>query len=252
MIATYTKNKTYNKKKGKKVVNQATKSNIKTKAPVNYFPEETESTYEDNRASDLSYNPNSDTDTASVSDTTDSEDSATQEEPLVPTHAHLLKYFKPLPLSHKPNHTPTHNHLENSSTKTLTEPHSPENPTLTEPHSPENPTLTEPHSPENLTLNEPYSPENLTSPDNQAIIEDSDNFNIPTFPIVDKAANIEALKADTKSDPTLKVIRGLAHHSKNGYTWDKGLLYHISLDPTIGEKRRLVIPTFSQLNSYPS
>ena len=203
------------------VVHQAIRSNLRTKPPISYYPKQEDSACEDERASDLSYEPDSDTDT-SVLDSTDAE-TTTDEEPLVPTHAPSVKHSNSLPLPPKPNQTP-------NQTITSFKP------------------IAEPYSPETLTANtEPYSSENLTHsdlhcPDEQITPKDSEPFHIPNLPIIDKADNIEALKSNTKADPTLKIIRGLAHHNKNGYTRDNGLLYHISLDPTLGEKKRLVVP----------
>ena len=79
-------------------------------------------------------------------------------------------------------------------------------------------------------------------PGEQTSVENNQPFDIPNLPILDKVDNIEVLKTSTKADPTLKVVRGLAHHTKNGYTWDNGLIYHMSLDPTLGEKKRFVVP----------
>ena len=215
------------------VVHLATRSNLRTKPPINY-PKQEDFACEDERASDLSYEPDSDTDT-SVLDSTDAE-TTTDEEPLVPTHAPSVKYSNPLPLSPKPNQTP--NQTITHFNKPIAEPYNPETLTNnTEPYSPD--TLTtnaEPHSLETLTHSEPHRPGEQTTP------KDSEPFDIPNLPIIDKADNIEALKSNTKGDPTLKIIRGLAHHNKNGYTWDNGLLYHISLDPTLGEKKRFVVP----------
>ena len=66
---------------------------------------------------------------------------------------------------------------------------------------------------------------------------------IPQVQVFDTHSDRETLKTDTKCDPTLKVIRGLAHHHKNGYAWDDSLIYHMSVDHTLGEKKRLVVPT---------
>ena len=80
------------------------------------------------------------------------------------------------------------------------------------------------------------------NPSEQIPSKNDQPFDIPNLPIIDKVDNIEALKSSTKADPTLKVVRGLAHHHKNGYTWDNGLLYHMTLDPTLGERKRFVVP----------
>ena len=40
----------------------------------------------------------------------------------------------------------------------------------------------------------------------------------------------------------MRGLAHLAHHCRNRYSWDKGLIFHSILDPTIGERKRLVIP----------
>ena len=232
-------------------INQVTRPRRIAKTPVNYFPQQEQSysdRHEDNRASDMSYDPQSESYTSSVTDSTESEDDiARQRKVAAPNNAPLSKYSVSLPLSTQSEPSLLPNQSETSYPETIAEPQSPDNLTTAEPQSPDNLTIAEPQSPDNLTTAEPQSPDNLTiaepsSSDTQSFREDCEPFNIPAFPVVDKASTIESLKADTRSDPTLKVLRGLAHHDKNGYTWDKGLLYHISLDPTTGEKKRLVIP----------
>ena len=86
-------------------------------------------------------------------------------------------------------------------------------------------------------MTEPYSSDITNTP-----IPENHNVDIPNLPILIQGNNIETLKDHIKSDPTLRIIRGLAHHQKNGYVWDNGLLYHLSLDQTTGERKRLVIP----------
>ena len=250
-----------------KIVHQVDKSSLRTKPSVKYYPEQQDSPYEDERASDLSYEPGSDTDTASVLDTTDSQDS--DDEPAAKPCAPLVKHLTP-PLSSNPEQTPdqtnTHLTLENS-----TEPYSSNSPTLnnsiepyssnpltidnsTEPNSPVNlEKITEPYSSNTLNpVNEHYSSDTQTLNTEQNRLETSNHngttcpseqpFDIPNLPMLDKEDNREALKISTKADPTLKIIRGLAHHQKNGYTWDNGLLYHMLLDHTLGERKRFVIP----------
>ena len=65
---------------------------------------------------------------------------------------------------------------------------------------------------------------------------------MPDLPILSKGNSIQTLKDQTKADPTLKIIRGLAHHNKNGYAWDNGLLFHMTVDHTVEERKRLVVP----------
>ena len=241
-----------NKKEEKqKVVHQVDKSSLRQKPSVTYYPKQQDSLYEDDRASDLSYEPSSDTDTASAPDTSDSQDS--DEEPLIKPYAPLAKYQTP-PLPSKPIQTPnqtnTHLTIENSiepySLNTLNPPTEPYssitlNPP-TEPHTSNtlNPS-TEPYSSDTQTLNtEHNSSETLNLESTTCPREQS--FHIPSLLMSDKDDKIEALRISTKTDPTLKIIRGLAHHQKNGYTWDNGLLYHMSIDPTLGERKRFVVP----------
>ena len=66
--------------KENKLVNQVKTHNLRNKKPVKYFPEEEESIYEDDRASDLSYNTDSETDTVSSSETTDRKNNHSDEE----------------------------------------------------------------------------------------------------------------------------------------------------------------------------
>ena len=245
-----------------KSVNQATTFNLRNKQPVKYFPEEEESTYEDDRASDLSYNTDSETETISSPDNTDREDNQSEDEPAVKTYAPSDKYPHSPTFTSKPNHThnPVHKLLPepySSNNSTLPEPYSPAlSKPLTEPYSSNNHTLTEPYSPDHFKpVAEPYSPDTTTTftsntltqkeasqPGDQIPFEDNQAFDIPNLPILDKGDDIQALKTSVKVDPTLKVIRGLAHHNKNGYTWENGLIYHMSLDPTLGERKRFVVP----------
>ena len=121
--------------------------------------------------------------------------------------------------------------------------------TLSEPSPPSAQIETSPHTnksePPNLeNTSEPPSPETHTPlvEDQPTAQRDCVPFNIPTFPVIDKASNSDPFKAATKSDPTLKVLRGLAYHDRNGYAWDKGLLYHVSSDPPTGDRKCLVVP----------
>ena len=65
---------------------------------------------------------------------------------------------------------------------------------------------------------------------------------LPELPIILQGTNTQVLKEQIKTDPTLRTIRGLAHHHKNGYGWENGLLIHITTDHTLGERKRLVMP----------
>ena len=275
--------------KKNKSVNQVKMYNLRNKKPVKYFPEEEESIYEDDRASDLSYNTDSETDTVSSSETTDRKNNHSDEEPSVETYAPSDKYlYSPtIPSSphHPSNQTPptsepyssTHSTEQTSSTPPI-EPYS-SNPVIpfnphteldsstspteskdstshTEPYSSKSLNiLAEPYSSHSKSLNtliEPYSstPVNLNTEQDSSDISDHDQLSqsnnqmveIPEVPVSDTHNNRESIKAEIKSDPTLKTIRGLAHHNKNRYVWDDSLLFHMSIDPTLGEKKRLVVP----------
>ena len=266
------------KQHNQKEVNIATRSSLASKPAIDYYPRQDDGAGEDDRASDLSYEPDSDTD-SSVMDRTDS-DVMSEKEPMVQAHAPPVKCLKPPFLPSNPDQT--HNQTLKLSTEpysssrftepyssntlnppilnTPTEPYSSRisNP-LTEPYSSTPPTepyssitlnpFTEPNSSKTLKpLAEPYSPDNIISPTSEVSTHKETNcpgeqpLDIFTLPILEKGDNIEALKSSSKADQTLKIIRGLAHHHKNGYTWDNGLLYHMSLDPTLGERKRLVVP----------
>ena len=83
----------------KKEVHIATRSSLTTKLPIDYYPTQDDGACEDERASDLSYEPDSDTDT-SVLDSTDA-DITTDEEPMVQAHAPSAKYPNSPPLPSK-------------------------------------------------------------------------------------------------------------------------------------------------------
>ena len=80
----------------------------------------------------------------------------------------------------------------------------------------------------------------------QACIEDIIET-LPELPITSKDTTTHTLKVQTKEDQSLKTIRGLAHHSKNGYAWENGLIFHITTDHTLGERKRLVVPKAHRL-----
>ena len=233
-----------NKQENKKQVNVATRSTLTPKEPIKYYPEQEDSFNEDDRASDLSYDPTSETD-LSDTDRADS-DITSEEESMGQAYAPPVKYLQPSPLSSQPVQT------LNQTSEPFTHNHS------TEPYSSTSLTLnpsTEPYSSNPITLNPPTEPYSSTSPtlNTEQISSDTSTndgtlrsnkqpVEIPSLTVITKQNNMKALKASTKSDPTLKVIRGLAHHHKNGYTWDDGLIYHMSVDPTLGEKKRLAVP----------
>ena len=65
---------------------------------------------------------------------------------------------------------------------------------------------------------------------------------LPTLPLDTDKSSLSQFKKLLKSDQTLQTIRGLAHHEKNGYYWHDGLVYHDITDKTHGIRKRLVIP----------
>ena len=239
--------------------------------------------HEDDRASDLSYNTESD-----YTEPDDTSDDDTSDQP----HAPLNKYLLSSPLTSSP-HLPQNQTLFNaepyssnlsqepySSTSTI-EPNSPTNnqelqssPLTPEPYSsnltpesddptsnpesyssPSNPELhNSPLQPEpysstlnnNNSLAEPYSSdrEPQVKQGNHSLQPQTDTVpeELPELPILSQTTNKQVLKQQTKHDPMLKTIRGLAHHQKNGYGWENGLIKHRTTDPTLGEKERLVVP----------
>ena len=233
-------------------VNITTRSSTATTPAVKYFSDTEHSEVEDDRASDLSYNPES--------EYTDREDTTSEDETSGQTYAPLNKCLKPSPLRSSLNlpNDQTHPIPEPYSSTSHPEPYSstshpePYSSHLTEknssPFNPEpysSPSNPEPYSsPSNP---EPYSsdsdPNNkITEPYSPDIIQDDKTVDMPDLPILSQGNNIQTLKDQTKADPTLRIIRGLAHHNKNGYVWDNGLLFHMTLDHTLGERKRLVIP----------
>ena len=146
---------------------------------------------------------------------------------------------------------------EPNSSTILTEPNGSNPPTFNSQIEPYSSSLvTEPNSSNSSTLNfhtEPYSSNSTSEPYSSTNPATKDNahehiasahqqpVDIPSLPMIGAKNKAETLKIEIKSDPTLKTIRGLAHHNKNGYVWDSGLIYHLSLDHTLGERKRLVI-----------
>ena len=257
-----------------KNVQVVTRSTQSIKPPISYS-KQLETTYnEDDRASDLTYNPDSE-----YTDTDDTSDDDTSGQAYAP----LNKCLPSSPLTSSPQYPKSQTQLtpEPYSSTLYPEPYSstlnPEpysSTTTQEPYSstlnpePNSSTLTpelhsstqtlEPHNSSLIPkpysshpkiikpLTEPYSPD--IEPKMQQVeakpqvctkdvIEE-----LPELPILPQGTNTQVLKQQTKDDPTLKTIRGLAHHQKNGYGWENGLIIYIRTDHTLGEKKRLVIP----------
>lgn len=56
-------------------------------------------------------------------------------------------------------------------------------------------------------------------------------------------SDVALLRAECKSDPSLKHCRELADSSKIGYFWRDGLLYHKECVELLGSRERIVIPS---------
>ena len=208
----------------------ATRSTNSGKTPISYKKQLQTSYNEDDRASDRSYSPES--------EYTDTDETTSDEQIPDKPHAPILKYLNPSPLPSSPHHP-------NNQTHSTPEPYS--SPPTQEPYS--SPPTQEPYSSNSKSLNiltEPYSSEvdsNTTSePDSPDVSQEDITSGLPELSIIPKGSNIQVLKDQTKADPTLKTVRGLAHHNKNGYAWEDGLLVHMTTDHTPGERKRLVIP----------
>ena len=245
-----------NKNATPKQVQAVTRSKIKTTTPVSYS-NQLDTTYnEDDRASDLSYNTESE-----YTETDDTSDDDTSGQ----TYAPLTKCLPSSPLTSSPQHpkSQTQFNPEPYSSTLTQEPYS--STLTTEPHSstqnqelhsssptpePYSPSLKpEPYSSNSKNikpLTEPYSPDIEPQVEQgkhgQQAHKDIVIEGLPEFPILPQGTNTQVLKQQTKDDPTLKTIRGLAHHQKNGYGWENGLIKHMTTDHTLGEKKRLVIP----------
>ena len=201
----------------------------------NYYPEDDNSSFEDDRASDVSYNDNSDTE-SSVSSSPDLE----------------MTSYAQVESTSLAESQPVAEPQSVTESQSIAEPQS-----VTESQSIAEPQL----KADSLPLAElkpiipvsipslPSTADEITDISQLPIAEPqpvttltSDPVQLPTFPVLDNKTNIEAFKTALKSDLTLKVIRGLAHHNRNGYSWDNGLIIHVTLDPTLGERKRLVVP----------
>ena len=202
----------FNKQKQQqdKQVHVATRSATVPQQAIKYYPEQDNNSGEDDRASDLSYDPNSETD-FSDSDKTDV-DITSEEESQGQSHAPSDKYLNQPPLSSQPVQTlnqtlPT----EPQSSITLTEPYS-SNPSnhkpFTEPYS-SNPSnykpFTEPYSSNPST--EPYSSTSLSEPNSSTSLTEPISSTILTEP---KGSNI--INSHNKEEPYS------SHHSTEPYS----------------------------------
>ena len=167
--------------------------------------------------------------------------------PSSPHHPNSQTHFTPEPYSSSPTPEPYSSSPtpEPYSSSPTPEPYS-SSPTP-EPYS--SPLTQEPYSSNSKNpklLTEPYSPDidlkTKQEYDSPQVSQQEITEGLPELPIIPKGTNTQALKEQTRADPTLKTVRGLAHHSKNGYAWENGLLIHMTTDHTLGERKRLVIP----------
>ncbi len=55
-------------------------------------------------------------------------------------------------------------------------------------------------------------------------------------------SEVELLRKQVEDDDTLRVCRELAGQHANGYTWDNNMLFHVLVDASGDERRRLVLP----------
>ena len=231
-----------------KEVLATTRSKHSTKPPISYVKQLQTPYNEDDRASDLSYQSSLDGE-LSDSEADVTSDETIPDKPCAPVLNHLNLSSLPssplqpqnqtLPLQEPYSSSPTPEPYSSSPTP---EPYS-SSPTP-EPYS-SSPTP-EPYSSNTNTLTEPYSPEvhpnQISQSDNPDVNHSDITEELPELPIFSKGNNTQVLKDQTKADHTLKTIRGLAHHTKNGYAWENGLLIHMTTDHALGERKRLVIP----------
>ena len=203
--------------------------------PISYTEQLEDSHNEDDRASDVTYSPDS--------DYTEAEESSDDDIPNQAS-APIGKYPSSSPLPSSPLQPQNQSlNLEHSASnsnpwpysRNLTpEPNSSDKPLESEDSTPTQETSS-PHSTPDKDETEPYSSK----------VQPCET--LPELPITFKGTTTRQLKDQIKCDQTLKTIRGLAHHGKNGYEWDNGLIFHITSDQTLGERKRLVVPKVHRL-----
>ena len=92
------------------------------------------------------------------------------------------------------------------------------------------PTASPAFTPENTELSEP------------SLIQ-ADTPNLPDSGTADNITDTrQALRKAFKDDCSLKHIRGLVHHDLSGYSWEDGILFQSVNDPTLGKRKRMVVP----------
>ena len=205
--------------------------------PISYTEQLENSDNEDDRASDATYSPDS--------DYTEAEETS-DDDVLKESSAPIDKYPSSSSLPSSPLQPQTQTQsldLEHSASTSNPRPYSlnltPEFNSSSKLSESEDSTPTQDNSSPHPILDkdetEPYS-SNLQPCET-----------LPELPITFKGTTTRQLKDQTKQDQTLKTIRGLAHHGKNGYEWDNGLIFHITSDQTLGERKRLVLPKVHRL-----
>ena len=234
-----------------KEVLATTRSKHSNKPPISYVKQLQTSYNEDDRASDLSYHSSSDSESSDIEADITS-DETIPDKPCAPVVNHLnLSSLPSSPLQPQNqtqlipepySSTPTPEPYSSTSTP---EPYS-STPTPEPYSSPPNLEPYSSNSEHNNTLTEPYSselhPNKILQSDSPDVNLNEITEELPELPTLSKGNNTQVLNDQTKVDHTLKTIRGLAHHSKNGYAWENGLLIHMTTDHVLGERKRLVIP----------
>ena len=234
------------------------------KQPISYTEQLENSDNEDDRASDESYSPDSD-----YTEAEDTSDDDIPKEPTAPSDNYLTSSSLPSsPLQPQTQTKP----LESDSKISTSDPRPYSLSITPEPYSSDKLLESNDSSPnqdnicpqiplKHIEL-EPYSSDKpLESNDSPS---DQDNIcpqtplkpnelepysstfspyeTLPELPISFKGTTTSQLKDQVKQDQTLKTIRGLAHHGKNGYEWENGLIFHVTSDQTLGIRKRLVLP----------
>ena len=200
--------------------------------PISYTEQLENSDNEDDRASDESYSPDSD-----YTETEDTSDDDIPKEPTAPSDTYLPSSLLPSSPLQPQNQTKP---LESDSNISTSYPRPYSLSVTPEPYSSVKP-LESNDSSSNQDNNCPQTPlkPNELEPYSSTL---PPYETLPELPITFKGTTTSQLKDQVKQDQTLKTIRGLAHHGKNGYEWDNGLIFHVTSDQTLGIRKRLVLP----------
>ena len=175
--------------------------------------------YEDDRASDLSFETeDTDTETSVTSDSPDLQE-------VTDKHDNLADNIPP----------------QNSVTPTTVVAHDKETShpiiSLTSDQSSDNKDAVN----TGITTDDSQTDPNMDKQDGVIGSPDTSQF-LPPLLLDTDSSSLLQFKKLIKSDQTLHTIRGLAHHEKNGYYWQDGLIFHNVTDETHGIRKRLVIP----------